>query len=97
MSKLDELKAKREEIYRIAKEHKVEKLYVFGSCARKEDTSDSDIDFVAKYSRGTTCFIHFDFKEKLADLLHHRVDVVSMGALTDDTFSQTVRKEMVLL
>jgi predicted nucleotidyltransferase len=33
---LDEIRAKRDEIYAIAKAHKAEKLWVFGSCARKE-------------------------------------------------------------
>ena len=49
MCKLDELKAKRDEIYRIAKAHKVEKLYVFGSTARQEETPNSDVDFIAKF------------------------------------------------
>ena len=35
MCKLDEICAKRDEIYAIAKSHKAEKLWVFGSCARK--------------------------------------------------------------
>ena len=34
---LDEIRAKREEIYAIARKHKAEKLGVFGSCARKEE------------------------------------------------------------
>ena len=36
MCMLDEIKAKRDEIYAIARAHKAEKLWVFGSCARKE-------------------------------------------------------------
>ena len=36
MCMLDEIRAKRDEIYAIAKAHKAEKLWVFGSCARKE-------------------------------------------------------------
>jgi len=32
---LDEIRAKREEIYAIAKKHKAEKHWVFGSCARR--------------------------------------------------------------
>jgi len=38
MCMLDEIRAKRDEIYAIARRHKVEKLWVFGSCARKEGT-----------------------------------------------------------
>ena len=36
MCMLDEIRARRDEIYAIAREHKAEKLRVFGSCARKE-------------------------------------------------------------
>ena len=37
MCMLDEMRAKREEIYAIARAHKAEKLWVFGSCARTEE------------------------------------------------------------
>ena len=37
MCMLDEIRAKREEIYAIAREHKAEKLWVLGSCVRKEE------------------------------------------------------------
>ena len=36
MCMLDEIRAKRDEIYDIARKRKAEKLCVFGSCARKE-------------------------------------------------------------
>ena len=44
MCMLDEILAKRDEIYAVARAHKAEKLLVFGSCARKEylQTPDSD-------------------------------------------------------
>ena len=37
MCMLDEIRAKRDEIYAIARAHKAEKLWVFGSCARKKE------------------------------------------------------------
>ena len=40
MCMLDEIRAKRDEIYAIARAHKAEKLWVFGSCARKEETPE---------------------------------------------------------
>ena len=40
----DEMRAKREEIYAIARRHKAEKLWVFGSCASREERSDCDIE-----------------------------------------------------
>ncbi len=97
MCKLDELRKQKDEIYRIARAHKVDKLYVFGSCARKEETPESDVDFIAKFVRGATLFNHFDLEEELTNFLHRHVDVVSLGALTEDTFSREVRKDMVAL
>jgi predicted nucleotidyltransferase len=47
MCMLDEIRAKRDEIYAIARRHKAEKLWVFGSCARREERPDSDVDLVA--------------------------------------------------
>ncbi len=34
MGMLDEIRAKRDEIYAIARRHKVERFWVFGSCVR---------------------------------------------------------------
>ena len=50
MCMLDEIRAKRDEIYAIAKRHKAEKLWVFGSCARKEENPSSDVDFLVKFN-----------------------------------------------
>ena len=36
MCMLDDICAKRNEIYAVARRHKAEKLWVFGSCARRE-------------------------------------------------------------
>ena len=44
----DEIVAKRDEIHAIAKGNKAEKLWIFGSCARKEERPDSDVEFFAK-------------------------------------------------
>ena len=53
MCMLDEIRARRDEIYAIARKHKAEKLWVFGSCARREERPDSDVDFLVKFSPGT--------------------------------------------
>ena len=37
MCMMDEIHAKRDEVQAIAKGHKAEKLWVFGSCARREE------------------------------------------------------------
>jgi predicted nucleotidyltransferase len=49
---LDTIQAKRDDLYAVAKKHKAEKLWVFGSCAGKEETPDSDVDLLVQFSNG---------------------------------------------
>ena len=44
MCMLDEIRARRDEIYAIVRRHKAEKLWVFGSCTRREGQHDRDMD-----------------------------------------------------
>ncbi len=97
MYQLDKLKAQRKEIYKIARKHKVKKLYVFGSCARREETPKSDIDFIVEYRPHATFFNYYDFQNEISKLLNRPVDVVSLRALRNDTFDHEVRKDMVPL
>ncbi len=48
MCMLDEIRAKRDEIYAIASRHKAEWLWAFGSCACREERPNSDVDFLVK-------------------------------------------------
>ena len=97
MCQLDRLKQLKEEIYRIARRHNAEKLYVFGSCARREETPDSDVDFIAEFREHATLFDHGGLEYDLAKLLACKVDVVAADALEDDTFAANARRDMVLL
>ncbi len=47
MCMLGDIRAKRDEIYAIARRHKAKKLWGFGSCVRREERPDSDVDILA--------------------------------------------------
>ena len=96
MCQLDRLRNLRGELYEIARKHKAGKVYVFGSYARREETPDSDIDFVVEFN-GASAFDHMRLELEWSDFLEKSVDVVSMGALGVDSFANQVRKEMVPL
>jgi len=96
MCMLDTIRAKREEIYALAKKHKAEKLWVFGSCARKEETPESDIDLLVKYAEGASLFDDIRLERSLAEFLGRRVDLVSSAVLPRERrFSVRVCKEAV--
>ena len=93
---LDEIRAKREEIYAIARRHKAEKLWVFGSCARKEERSDSDVDFLVKYNGVIGLFELSDFKREMSAAIGRGVDLVNETALSRSPFfAYNAKKDLV--
>lgn len=96
MSQLDRLRRMKADIYRIARKHNAERVYVFGSCARKEETPESDIDLLVEFNNASI-FDHIRLEEEMAKLLQTSVDIVSLKALKQDSFGLQVRREMVLL
>ena len=97
---LDEIQAKRGEIHAIAKKHKAEKLWVFGSCARKEERPDSDVDLLVKFAADRESGISgmFRFENDMMALLGRKVDVVLNTAVlnpSNSRFASVVCKEAV--
>lgn len=81
--KLDELlRAKKQEILRIAKEHGVIRIRTFGSVARGEATEKSDIDFLIRLGEGRSLLDLIGFKQDIEELLGRKVDVVSEGGVS---------------
>ena len=98
MCMLDEIRAKRDEIYAIARKHKAEKLWVFGSCARREERPDSDVDFLVKFNENSGGMASVRIRRELAALLNRDVDVVSYGCIENRPqywFPINVKREMV--
>lgn len=71
------LKEKREMILEAARRHGARNLRIFGSVARGEDDSQSDIDFLIDMEPGRSILDHASFLVELERLLGCKVDVVS--------------------
>ena len=97
MCQLDRLHQLRTVIYQIAKKHNAGNVYVFGSCARKEETPESDIDFLAEFNNEASLFDQVALQLELSDTLNCKVDVIPFSSLEDPEFGPKVEKEMVLL
>ena len=81
MTQLDRLQRLKDKILEIARKHNAEKVYVFGSCARKEETPESDIDLLVEFNQAATLFDQVDIQEEVCTLLDRQVDVVSKRGL----------------
>ena len=81
MTQLDRLRHLKEDILRIVRKHNADKVYVFGSCARKEETPGSDVDLLVDFNQNATLFDQVYIQEEMADLLNRKIDVVSKRGL----------------
>jgi len=95
---LDTIHAKRDEIRAVARKHKAERLWVFGSVARKEETPESDVDFLVQFNNDATLFDHGRLYNALGAFFGRSVDVVDIGAIRSGSrFSQMVSNDMVAI
>jgi len=94
---LDELlRTKREDILRIAAKYGASNVRVFGSVARGEADSESDIDLLVNMEPGRSLFDMGGLLVDLEDLLGCNVDVVTEDSLRD-RIRDRVLKEAVAL
>jgi len=92
----DLLKSRREEILRIAAKHGAHNIRVFGSVARGEADSQSDIDLLVEFERGTTLLGHAALVQELEELLGIKVDVVSERGLRDRVRERVLREAVAI-
>ena len=68
-------------MFAVAARHGADNLRVFGSVARGEDTSESDVDIVADLPSGIGLFELGAFEGELSDILKAKVDLVPSESL----------------
>ena len=81
MNSLESLRARRDDILRIAIRHGAHNVRVFGSVASGGATEDSDVDFLVSTSESTSPWFPAGLVVDLEDLLGCRVQVVTEEGL----------------
>ena len=78
---LDELRQRRDEIVALARQHRADKVSVFGSVARDDLQPESDIDFLVDFHVDYALRDHIRLTQGLVKLLGRRVEVVDRRSL----------------
>jgi len=98
---LDELRSRREEILRIAAARGATNVRVFGSVARGDATSKSDVDIMIDLEAGRTLFDLSGLILDLEEILGRKVDVVQipkeLASPTAGRIANRIRQESVPL
>lgn len=87
-----DLYSHRSEILEICEKEGIKKLMLFGSTAREESNSISDIDFLVEFKTNKSLFKIIALKHKLEDLLQNDVDLLTPDSLSP-YFKNDVLKE----
>ena len=82
----------------ILKRHAVKRAAIFGSFARGEARSKSDIDFLIEYeSKTKSLFDLIDLKSELEDSLGRKVDIVTYNSIYWGLRDQIIAEQVVIL
>lgn len=82
MTAWERLKARRDEILRLAARHGARNVRVFGSVARGEESEKSDFDFLVEVERGRTLWDVIGLAQDLEELLGRKVDLLTDGGVS---------------
>jgi len=86
----------KEIIIPIAKSYGVERVFLFGSCARGDQNENSDLDLRIDKGDISDYFVLSAFNLDIEDALNETVDVITTGSL-DSYFLDKIKNEEVLI
>ena len=89
----------RDEVIQALKEHRrklskygVKSVAIFGSVARAEQTSTSDVDLLVEFERPVGLFVFVDLRDYLESILDKKVDLVTKQALHPKLKNQIIKQ-----
>ena len=96
-NKVLSLKRIKEIIKPILNKYEIRDIYLFGSYARGEANSKSDIDIYCDKGNIRTLIQQGKLEEELEKSLHKEVDIVFESSIKDDYFEKQIMEDMIKL
>ena len=81
----------------VVDKHHITDVYLFGSYARGEARSDSDVDIYCSEGDVETLYDEVDFINELEKALGKKVDVVTIGSKMSAYFKKHLEEDMIKL
>src|SRR5262245_48099258 len=98
MKKINTVSGITRKVLPILRRHAVKKAAIFGSFARGEATSNSDVDFLIEYNtKNKSLFDLVDLKSELEDTLERKVDLITYRSIYWRLRKQILAEQVVIL
>jgi predicted nucleotidyltransferase len=78
-------------------QYQPERIGIFGSYAREELTKESDLDILVRFKETISLFDLVRIHQELSNLLSIKVDVVTEGALKNETLKKYIYQDLQLI
>ncbi len=79
------------------KDYNPERIGIFGSYARNENTPESDIDILVKFNKAISLLQFIKLENDLTEKLGIKVDLVSEGALTNKKLQKYITEDLQII
>ena len=80
----------------LIRDYNVKEIGIFGSFAREEQKSRSDIDILVEFNELPDVFLLIDLEDYLKKILHKKVDLVRKSAIRPE-LKEIISKEVVYI
>jgi predicted nucleotidyltransferase len=90
-----------EDLKLLCKTFKIKRLYAFGSVVSEDFTDISDIDFLISFADNLSVedytANYFSLHNKLRELFHREIDIVTENSLSNPYFIQSINESKKLI
>lgn len=89
-----------QEIETLCRQHKVKRLYAFGSVLTNRFAQDSDVDLIVDFEPLDTAQYadnYFNLKFGLEDTLHRSIDLLEEHAIRNPYFKEAIKNQRKLI
>ena len=79
------------------REFNPERIGIFGSFARNENTPASDLDILVKFKDGISLLQLIKLENSLSEKLNVKVDLVTEGAISNKKLKESIQKDLRII
>ncbi|MAT53540.1 MAG: nucleotidyltransferase [Saprospirales bacterium] len=86
-----------DEVLRLLKPYAPKKVGIFGSYARGENTSESDLDILISFKNRIGLLKLVQIQQELSDKLGIEVDLITENSLKNPTLKSLIEKDLIVV